>query len=165
MAVPPASPLYFESALVAGPVDTVASAGDEPEPLAAVTVTVCGISALAGVKVRVVMDSTPAGLVVEIVRGTVTLAVGTDWSTTVNDDPPPPCITLGICAGAITIPSTGTMCRSPTETLPRTAPPVGVPRRSGISTAGEAWGSFRIGMTTVAVAEPAANVTVVFTGV
>ena len=50
--VPPASPLYFGSALVAGPVVTVAIAGDEPEPPAAVTVTVCGTSALAGVKVR-----------------------------------------------------------------------------------------------------------------
>ncbi len=114
----------------------MASAGDEAEPLAAVTVTVCGTSASVGVKVSVVVDSTPAGLVVEIVSGTVTLAVGTDWSTTVNDDPAPPCITLGICAGAITIPSTGTMCRSPTETLPRTAPPDGVPSRSGMSTGG-----------------------------
>ena len=160
--------MYFGSALVAGPVVTVANAGDEaaaPELPAAVTVTVCGTRASAGVKISAAVDSMAAGLVVEIASGTVTLAVGTDWSTTVNDDPGPPCITLESAVGVITIPSTGMMWRSPVAMLPRIAPAVGVPRRRVTSTGGDAFRSLRIGITTVAVAEPTANVTVVLTEV
>ena len=151
--------------LVAGPTATVAIAGDDPEPPAAVTVTVCGARAFAGVKVRVLVESVAAGLVVEIESDTVTLPVGTDCRATVNDEPAPPCITLEICVGVTTIPSTGVMWRSPAAMLPRIAPPDGVPRTRGTSTGADAFGSFRMGIATVAVAEPTAKVTVVLTDV
>src|SRR5262249_49591086 len=133
VALPPAKPLYFGSLLVAGPAETVAIAGEEPEPPEAVTVTVCGVSALAGVKTKALVESVAVGFVLEIDSGTVTFPVGIDCNTTVNEAPGPPDITLASCVGAITIPSTGTMWRSPTAMLPRIAPPDGVPRRSGTS--------------------------------
>ena len=67
--MPPARPLYFGSVLVAGPTVTVATAGVlpcAPELFTAVTVTVCGVRASAGVKTSEVAESEAAGVVVEM---------------------------------------------------------------------------------------------------
>ena len=136
-----------------------------PKLPAADTVTVCGVSALAGVKTSVLVERMAAGLVVEIASGTVTFAVGTDFSTTVNEEPGPPCITLESCVGVITIPSTGSMWRSPTATCPGSHPVSGYPAGGARRPAADAFGSSRIGIVTVAVADPAAKLTTVLTEV